>query len=259
MKPEPEAAGPVRPQVALWTVMNQAARLVQARGVGQAPDARWAEEATACTLASLGEVEGRAVVDVASGRGEPGLALALAGARVVLTDTDRAALELAQRRAEAVGVEVSVRCADAAALPFEDASVDGVTCQWGMDHLEDPDAALVEWVRILRPEGRLVVLTWGRTEGSPLHRALWGDRPGRPRPALAERVARHARVRSARALDLRLRWHGELAPLLERLGGPLPDALRDERLARARSVLDPHLDGEALCVPAPVEVVCAAP
>ena len=52
---------------------------------------------------------------------------------------------------------------DAVSLPFRDASVDAVRCERVFQHLPDPEAAVAEMVRVLRPGGRVVLMDsdWG--------------------------------------------------------------------------------------------------
>jgi SAM-dependent methyltransferase len=47
-------------------------------------------------------------------------------------------------------------------LPFEDASFDLVYANFVVEHLGDPEAGLMEWRRLLRPGGSLVLLTSNR-------------------------------------------------------------------------------------------------
>lgn len=49
--------------------------------------------------------------------------------------------------------------ADAAKLPFQDASVDAVVCESLLEHVEDPDAVAREIARVLKPGGLAYVLT----------------------------------------------------------------------------------------------------
>ena len=66
---------------------------------------------------------------------------------------------------------------DAAALPFEDASVDLVVSMLSVHHWADPTAAVDEIRRVLRPGGRALV--WDMRPGMvPLHRDMPDPRSG---------------------------------------------------------------------------------
>lgn len=54
--------------------------------------------------------------------------------------------------------------ADAAALPFDDAAFDLVTCVVALHLLPRPTAALNEWRRVLRADGRIVTATFALDE-----------------------------------------------------------------------------------------------
>ena len=66
---------------------------------------------------------------------------------------------------------VEQRLADGATLPFDDASLDAVFANMYLHHCPDPQAAIAEMVRVLKPGGRLVITdldqhehTWMREE-----------------------------------------------------------------------------------------------
>ena len=54
---------------------------------------------------------------------------------------------------------VTVERADAAALPYGDATFDSVVAMHMLYHLDEPQGALAEMRRVLRPEGRIFVTT----------------------------------------------------------------------------------------------------
>lgn len=89
------------------------------------------------------------------------------GALVTAVDPDAAALRLAGRRSPSTRLVV----AEAEALPFGNASFDWVVSALVLCTVRDPDAALREARRVLRPGGRLRVLEHVRSPYPVLARA----------------------------------------------------------------------------------------
>jgi ubiquinone/menaquinone biosynthesis C-methylase UbiE len=71
-------------------------------------------------------------------------------------DTSPQTLALARRRSEGHG-NVSLHLADATALPVPDGAFDAALSVQVLEYVTDPDAALAELHRALRPGGRLVI------------------------------------------------------------------------------------------------------
>ena len=104
---------------------------------------------------------GETVVDVGSGTGDTVVRFAHAvgpTGRAVGVEPNPALREVAAGRADAAGAAAEFVDGGADELPLADASVDVVTCERVLQHLDDPDAAIAEFARVLRPGGRVVVI-----------------------------------------------------------------------------------------------------
>jgi demethylmenaquinone methyltransferase/2-methoxy-6-polyprenyl-1,4-benzoquinol methylase len=104
---------------------------------------------------------GKRFLDVAAGTGDSSLALARRGAEVVSTDFTHAMLRLGPAKFARKGFAERIWAssdADAQALPFRDASFDGLTICYGIRNVEDRARAYAEFLRVLRPGGQLTIL-----------------------------------------------------------------------------------------------------
>lgn len=109
-------------------------------------------------------------LDIAAGTGEPGLSIArlLLGGRVVLTDLVAEMLDVATRRARAQGItNVATKVCSADDLPFNDATFDSVSVRFGYMFFPDLAKATAEFVRVLKPGGRLCSSVWVKPEANP--------------------------------------------------------------------------------------------
>jgi SAM-dependent methyltransferase len=114
---------------------------------------------------------GQTVLELAAGLGDTGLMAAervRPGGRVVITDGAEAMVEAARAHvADAGAADVQVRAMEAEWIDLPTASVDGVLCRFGLMLLVDPESALREMRRVLRPGGRVAVAVWDREEANP--------------------------------------------------------------------------------------------
>ncbi len=97
------------------------------------------------------------VLDIACGTGALAAAAARRGASIIGMDFAPTMIGEAIRRYPGIDFRVG----DAEAIPLADASVDAVTCSFGMLHMERPERVLVEVARVLRPvTGRFALTSW---------------------------------------------------------------------------------------------------
>ena len=126
-----------------------------------------AEFQTKAAIAQLEgvDLQGKEVLDVGCGTGIISLlALQKGAAKVVCGDISNYMLEVGRTKAERQGYSaerIDFRQLDAESLPFEDARFDFVMTGMTLGLLPDPEKAVTEMVRVLRPGGLLSVSAHG--------------------------------------------------------------------------------------------------
>ncbi len=110
------------------------------------------------TLAVLGNVKGKTVLDVGCGTGVYAKALLKRGAVVYGIDISEKEIEIARKWCKNGNFVVGT----ASKLPYPDKSFDVVLMALMFTHLDEMDKALEEVRRVLKPHGRLIV-----SEGNP--------------------------------------------------------------------------------------------
>jgi len=103
---------------------------------------------------------GESVLDVGSGTGNAALLAAAGGAWVVAVDPSERLLGVAQQAAAERSLDIACQVGDAAHLPMPDSSVDCVLSNFGLIFAPDPNEAISEVARVLRPEGRVAFTAW---------------------------------------------------------------------------------------------------
>jgi ubiquinone/menaquinone biosynthesis C-methylase UbiE len=103
---------------------------------------------------------GEKVLDVAAGNGNATLAAARRWCEVTSTDYVEALLKRGKQRAEAEGLKVQFRTADAENLPFADSSFDAVMSTFGVMFAPDQQRSAAEMIRVCRSGGRIGLANW---------------------------------------------------------------------------------------------------
>ena len=103
---------------------------------------------------------GQTVLDVAAGNGNISLAAARRWCDVTSTDYVGALLERGRLRAEAEGLKIAFKEADAEALPFKDASFDAVVSTFGCMFAPNPQRTASEMLRVCKSGGKVGMSNW---------------------------------------------------------------------------------------------------
>lgn len=107
-------------------------------------------------------------LDVCCGTGDIAQSLHSAGARVLGFDFSYSMLSVAVQRAS----HLPYIQADALQLPLYDSSYDIVTVGYGLRNLADFQLGIAEFLRVLKPGGRLLILDFGKPR-NPIWRAAY--------------------------------------------------------------------------------------
>jgi SAM-dependent methyltransferase len=193
------------------------------------------------------------VLDVGCGTGFLALGFAELGHTVTGIDLSPQMIDRARRKAEQAGKQVDFHVCDAAALDSDDETYDLVVARHVIWNLPDPERGLAEWLRVLRPGRRLVLI-----EGKWADNDAFARANARPESQIRARVLDAAtalvlrsglrRGRYTRRLLNRRYWRVERQ--LPFSGGPPATRLADFLKANSvhnvelKPLMDPKLWGE---------------
>jgi demethylmenaquinone methyltransferase/2-methoxy-6-polyprenyl-1,4-benzoquinol methylase len=145
-------------------------------------DRRWRRRTRQC----LELRPGLRILDLAAGTGVSTAQLVGVGAEAVACDFSLGMLRAG--RANKRRADVPFVAGDALHLPFADGVFDAVTISFGLRNVADPELALREMARVVRPGGRLVVCEFSRPTFAPF-RFVYLNYLMRALPWLARRVS----------------------------------------------------------------------
>lgn len=181
-------------------------------------------------------------------------------------------LATARRVAADTAGTITFRQADAADLPFDDATFDVVVCQEVLQFVEDPTAALSEMQRVAVPGGRIAISVLRPLDRNPVYATFseaLGERAGPAAEAMmaspfafGDREALRGAATAAGLEDVRIliavgeERYPSVEAFVQReaasspLAGPLGELADDDRAAMVAALQDqlaPHRDDGGLC------------
>ena len=127
-------------------------------------DKRWRKKAAKCVKKAISDVERPIVLDVACGTGDSTIQLAktLEYTRIHAIDISEKMLEIGQKKVDKLKYEekmkISFSNSSAESIVFQDNVFDAVLVAFGVRNFSDREKGLKEILRVLKPEGTLVIL-----------------------------------------------------------------------------------------------------
>lgn len=119
----------------------------------------------------LKDAQPKVILDIATGTGDFALeALKLNPEKVVGIDISEGMLNVGREKMKAKGVDhiIELHLGDSENLPFEDATFDAYTVGFGVRNFEHLEKGLAEMLRVLKPNGRAVILEFSKPKNFPI-------------------------------------------------------------------------------------------
>jgi demethylmenaquinone methyltransferase/2-methoxy-6-polyprenyl-1,4-benzoquinol methylase len=119
----------------------------------------------------LREIQPKKMLDLATGTGDFAIeCLKLNPDEVIGVDISEGMLDVGRKKMKSRGVDkiVSMRLGDSEALPFEDGYFDAFTVGFGVRNYENLEKGLAEMLRVLRPEGKGIILEFSKPKKFPI-------------------------------------------------------------------------------------------
>lgn len=111
------------------------------------------------------------ILDIATGTGDFALeSLVLKPSQIVGLDISSGMLEHGRVKMKKKGVDhiITMQQGDSEAIPYEDNYFDGLTVGFGVRNFENLEKGLGEMLRVVRPEGKLIILEFSKPKKFPI-------------------------------------------------------------------------------------------
>lgn len=122
-------------------------------------------------VAKLKDIQPKRILDIATGTGDFAIALLkLNPTEIVGMDISAGMLEVGRTKMKKKGVDkiISMQLGDSENLPFEDGYFDALTVGFGVRNYENLEKGLSEMLRVLRPEGKAIILEFSKPKKFPV-------------------------------------------------------------------------------------------
>jgi ubiquinone/menaquinone biosynthesis C-methylase UbiE len=167
---------------------------------------------------------GADVLDLGCNDGALTVQYAARGPRSVIgVDIDAGAIERAKRDRSVPGVEY--RLSETTALPLDSESIDTIVCYDVFEHVAKPSALLAECRRVLRPNGKMLIGSWGWFHPFAPH--LWSTMPV---PWAHVAVSERTLLRACRRV-YHAPWYTPVRHDFDANGNRKPDSYQEESIS----------------------------
>ena len=124
------------------------------------------------TAKAVAKSQPKTILDLATGTADLAIALAKCNpqAHIIGMDISEKMLEIGKEKVSKKGLanQIELRLGDAATLPFESNTFDAVSVAFGIRNFENLEHGLSEIQRVLKPNGRAVILEFSMPDRFPI-------------------------------------------------------------------------------------------